>query len=103
MNEDLYTIELADGSVINRLRLNVNNFVSDVPIDEKVFSNKLREVKITGPNGTTVMFNAQLVQIQKQDNGDYWFILREIPADELEREQMKSDIEYLAMLMGEEL
>lgn len=44
----------------------------------------------------------ELVQIT-ENNGEYWFILRDISAAELEQLKMQSDIEYVAMMTGVEL
>ena len=46
--------------------------------------------------------NMKLVQITQAD-GEYWFVLLDIPETELRRLKMQSDLEYLAMMTGVEL
>ena len=46
--------------------------------------------------------NMKLVQITQSD-GEYWFVLLDIPESELLRLKTQSDLEYLAMMTGVEL
>jgi len=36
-------------------------------------------------------------------DGEYWFVLLDVPESELRRLKMQSDLEYLAMMTGVEL
>ena len=101
-------ITLSDGSVLNNLELNGNNFISKIPVDNKTFAGKLGHVVIEGDvEYDEAMLigehdNMELVQIQQYKN-DYWFILRDIPAEELELIKMQGNIAYLSMMSGIEL
>lgn len=44
----------------------------------------------------------ELVQITEYD-GQYWFILRDLSLEELDKIKTRSDIEYLPMMAGVEL
>ena len=104
----MYTIRLSDGTTLENLRLNGNNFISQTPITSDMFAGKLKKVWITCPGYdegeeiTQELNNVELVAIQKYPDG-YNFILREIPSDELEQKRIKGDIEYIAMMSDIEL
>jgi len=104
----MYTIRLSDGTTLENLRLNGNNFISQTPITSDMFAGKLKKVWITSPGYdegeeiTQELNNVELVAIQKYPDG-YNFILREIPSDELEQKRIKGDIEYIAMMSDIEL
>ena len=89
METATYTIKLADGTEFIGLGLNGNNFVSPTEITEDVFEGKLSRVEITGGGATTVLLDAELVQIARY--GDEWhFILRETPED-VKRERLLAE------------
>ena len=102
MEEMIYTITLADGTVMDNLRLNGNNFVSDAEVTEDDFDGNLSEVTIVNGDHEQVMKNAELIQITHYSDG-WYFILREIPADELEKRQMMAYIDYLSAMSGIDL
>ena len=63
----------------------------------------MKNVQITGPEeqdeagliGTHE--HMELIQIRKYDN-EYWFILRDIPAEELERIKINARLDYIEMM-----
>lgn len=95
--------------------MNGNNFVSKSEITKDMLRGKLSKVTITGDAEADSAgligehHNMELVQIthytQKVHGcADGWyFVLREIPAAELERLQARGDIDYIAMMTGVEL
>lgn len=95
--ERIYTITLADGTVISDLRLNGNNFISQEPITESMFDGNLSDVVINDGEHDEVHSNMELIQITKMGS-EYWFILADIPKERLEKEQMRADIDYIAMM-----
>lgn len=97
---DVYKITLADGSVLDNLGLNGNNFISKAEVKKSQFAGKLNSVTIEGPDGTQEMENADLVQITQMGE-EYWFILREKTQKELDDEQLRSDVDYALMLLDE--
>ena len=94
------------------MELNGNNFVSKTEITADTFRGKLSKVVISGDAeaddagliGTHE--HMELVQIAHYtqavhgcDDG-YYFVLRDIPAAELEKLTMQGNIDYIAMMTG---
>lgn len=103
MDKKVYKIILDDGTVINDLTLNGNNFISKLPIDASVFDGNCHSVTICDGIVEEVHSNMELVQIVHVENGEYWFVLRDISAEELSTMKFQSDMEYIAMMIGIEL
>lgn len=91
----MYTITLHDGTEIKNLSLNGNNFISDTPLEESMFAGNLQTVRITGPDMEETHENMELVVI-RQDGGKYWFVLRELSAQERKERSMLADMAALA-------
>ena len=77
---------LSDGTVIDNLTMNGNNFVSKRPITAEMFDGKLSEVQMVYENEdgievTETINDAKLIQIDTK-HGGWWFILAETPANE---------------------
>lgn len=102
MSEKNYKITLSDGTVIDNLKLNGNNFISNEIIDPMLFNGNCSPVVISEGTNEEIHDNMELVQIT-QVNGDYWFVLRDIAISELKQLKLQSDIEYMAMMAGIEL
>lgn len=77
----MYTMTLSDGTKLENLELNGNNWISSAKLTEKDFEGKLVKVSATDGEHTYDFNNAVLVQIVEQDN-KYWFILREKTREE---------------------
>lgn len=95
----MYKIILSDGTQLNNLKLNGNNFVSEMEVTEDTFKGKLSKVIIeTTKDGQEKEYeHMELVQVVHYEDG-YYFVLRELSATELKEIKMQSDIEYLAMM-----
>lgn len=102
MEEKIYRVTLADGTVIDNLRLNGNNFISDTPIDAAIFEGNGSPVIIHDGEKDEVHGNMELVQAVLVGE-ECWFVLRDITSAELEKIKMQSDIEYVAMMAGIEI
>lgn len=102
MNDKIYQITLADGTVIENLRLNGNNFVSQKPLTEEDFAGKLSRVTINDGENERLYEHMALVQIAKYGS-EYWFILREMSERELSDLKTRADIEYIAMMTDVEI
>lgn len=103
MDELIYTITLSDDTVINNLRLNGNNFISETAITEDMFEGNLGTVTISDNAGhSETHSNMELVQIT-ETNGEYWFILNDISSETLEKMKLQADLEYVAMMTGVDL
>lgn len=97
MDEKIYTITLEDGTQLENLHLNGNNFVSEKKIEPSVFDGKLAKVVISDGETEEVHTNMALVQITKMGK-EYWFVLRDIPAEEIANAKLRADLDYLAMM-----
>ena len=102
MDEKTYAITLADGTALTDLRLNGNNYISDAEVTPSTFAGNCSPVVISDGETEETHDNMKLVQISQAD-GEYWFVLLDIPETELRRLKMQSDLEYLAMMTGVEL
>lgn len=69
----MYTMTLSDGTKLENLELNGNNWISKTKITDKDFEGKLVKVSATDGEHTYEFDNAVLVQIMELDN-KYWFI-----------------------------
>lgn len=103
MNEKTYKITLADGTEIGNLGLNGDNFISGVAVNEDTFAGNCSPVMISDGTVEEIHEHMELVQVKEQLTGEYWFVLRDVSAEELEKMKMQSDIEYVAMMSGVEL
>ena len=63
MDDKIYKITLADGTVINNLKLNGNNFISSTEIEESIFDGNLLTVTITEGETHEIHTNKELDQI----------------------------------------
>lgn len=99
--EKIYNIRLADGTLISGLRLNGNNFVSMVPIEESLFEGRLSKVVISDGETETEYGPMKLIQIAKYGQ-EYYFILAEMTREEIEKAKLRADIDYIAMMTDTE-
>ena len=85
MEKRTWKITLADGTSLDGLNLNGNNFISSTAVTEDTFAGKLSSVTIEGPDGTEIHEDMKLVQISKVGKSN-WFILAEKTAEEKQKE-----------------
>ena len=99
----MYSIKLADGTELQNLELNGNNFISDTVIGDEVFNGNLETVVITDENGSTEYHNMKLIQ-NKTYGTQSWFVLVEKTKGELEKEnlyQISADLTEVVLMGGE--
>ena len=102
MDEKIYSVTLADGSTIDNLTLNGNNYVSKTKIDKSIFDGNCHSVTISDGENETVHENMECVQVT-QMGAEYWFVLRELSESELKEAKIQASIEYIAMMCDVEL
>lgn len=102
MDEKIYKVTLADGTVIDNLKLNGNNYISEKELSADMFLGNLGTVTINDGEKDVVYENMTLVQLAKY-NDEYWFILRTMTKKELQEIKNRSDIDYIAMMTDVEL
>lgn len=103
IEEKTYTVTLSDGTVLSNLKLNGNNFISTEPISAYIFEDNCEGVAISdGEYDETHSHMTPIYGVQQHGN-EYWFALRDLTRDELERMKIQADIEYIAMMTDIEL
>ena len=87
----MYTIKLYDGTVLDNLILNGNNFISDKIIPDDIFTDNLNEVEISDGENTQIYQDMALVANRVID-GKSWFILAEKTPEQKEKEEFENNI-----------
>ena len=85
----MYTIKLYDGTVLENLTLNGNNFISDKIISDDIFTNNLDKVEISDGKSTQIYQDMMLVANRVID-GKSWFILAEKTQEQ--KEELENSI-----------
>ena len=101
----MHKITLHDGTILDNLFLNGNNYISVTPINSEIFKNNLETVLISDDEVETIHKDMKLIQ-NIEYNGEYWFILAEKTPEDKSAElidQMKADTDYIAIMTGVEL
>jgi len=96
----MYTIKLNNGTVLDNLELNGNNFISDEIILDDVFENNLKKVEISDGKSTQIYHDMVLVANRVID-GKSWFILAEKTPEQKEKEALKATFTDLQMALVE--
>ena len=87
----MYTIILNDGTVLDNLELNGNNFISEKIIDDSVFNGNLDAITIS--NGeTTVTYTDMKLMSNRVDGGKSWFVLGEKTEQEKTMERLLTSL-----------
>nr|DAL95040.1 MAG TPA: hypothetical protein [Caudoviricetes sp.] len=80
-----YSITLSDGTKLDNLTLNGNNFISSTKLTEDDFKDKLSKVTITDDDGKAKDYT-DMVLVQVTQMGDEtWFILGEKTQDNVSK------------------
>ena len=87
----MYTIKLYDGTVLENLTLNGNNFISDEIISDDVFSDNLGLVEISDGENTQI-YNDMVLVANRVIDGKSWFILAEKTPEQKEKEEFENNI-----------
>ena len=92
-------ITLQDGTVLENLKLNGNNFISDTIIETSIFEDNLGNVKIENEEGNVAEYRfMKLIQNIVVD-GKSWFILVEQSENDLLKARLKATEDALTFLM----
>lgn len=93
MEERTFKITLVDGTSLEGLHLNGNNYISSKKVTEAQFSTEnLAKMTIEASDGTVQeLENQELVQIQK--NGTkYWIVFRQRTEAEIEKDALVKEL-----------
>lgn len=100
MAEKTYAVALSDGSKLENLTLNGNNFISTTAVTEDQFDGKLKAVTITDSDGVEEKHeNMLLVQVTHPSDSEWWFILADKAASQIKQEQLEQSIASLTDMM----
>lgn len=100
MAEKTYTVTLSDGSKLENLTLNGNNFISTAQVTENQFDGKLKSVTIADSDGKEEKHeNMFLVQVTHPSDSEWWFILADKTEDQIKQEQLEQSIASLTDMM----
>jgi hypothetical protein len=83
----MYTIILANGTKLENLELNGNNYIAPGIIEDSVFDGNLDSVTITDGE-TTETFTDMRLMSNRVDGGRSWFVLGEKTAQEKAMERL---------------
>lgn len=83
----MYKITLNDGTVLENLELNGNNYISEQVIEDSVFTGNLDTVTISDGE-TTETFTDMKLMSNRVDGGKSWFVLGEKTAQEKAMEKL---------------
>ena len=87
----MYTVVLQDGTALENLTLNGNNFISDTLIDDSVFVDNLDTVTINDGETTQVHENMKLIANQVFE-GKSWFIIEQKTPQDIEKEKLEKEL-----------
>lgn len=82
-----YSVTLSDGTKLDNLALNGNNFVSSVKVTEADFKDKLSKVTITDDDGKAKDYTDMVLVQVAQVGDESWFILGEKVQDDVSKLQ----------------
>ena len=92
-------ITLQDGTVLENLKLNGNNFISDTIIENTVFEDNLGNVKIEDDEGNVTEYRFMKLIQNIEVDGKSWFILAEQSENDLLKARLKATEDALTFLM----
>lgn len=86
----MYKIILSDGTTLENLELNGNNFIAQEEIDSSVFEGKLSEITFTDGVNTETMHDAMLCSNRVVD-GRSWLVFME-KTDEMKLRELVASL-----------
>lgn len=92
------SVKLADGTTLSNLKLNGNNFISTVPIDEEMFKYNTSPVTFQFDGEEEVHEHMELIQITQPSRVEWWFVLADLTRQEVAMQEMRSQIDYIKMM-----
>jgi len=98
----MYHIKLADGTIIENLELNGNNYIARQVIEDSIFENNLSLVEISDGEKIETYQDMKLLSNIIRD-GKSWIVLRQKTQEEIENEQLNqllADLTEIVLLSG---
>ena len=97
----MYTIKLYDGTMLDNLELNGNNFISNTIIPDSVFENNLKTVELFDGENTQILTD-QFLAANRVENNQTWFVLID-KTPEMKREESITDLQLALVELYETL
>jgi len=91
----MYTITLNDGTKLENLELNGNNFIAEGVIEDSVFTDNLAKVVITDGE-TADTYTDMFLVCNRVENGRSWIVL----AEKSEQQKMEETVAELRQAMA---
>ena len=106
IEDSTYTIYLSDGTVLDDLKMNGNNYVTDKHITKEMFTGNMQPVLITQHIGSHNYENEHkymdLVHFRyDEQEKKYYFVLADISEREHQIREMLANVDYLLMMQDE--
>ena len=79
----MYSVKLNDGTVINNLELNGNNFIPEFTINKAIFENNLEKVVVMDDDGNEEELFNQKVQFAKIGDAETFILIDKTKEEEL--------------------
>lgn len=95
----MYKITLHDGTVLENLELNGNNYIAEGVIEDSVFTDNLATVTITDGTATETYEDMVLLS-NRVDGGRSWFILGEKTEQQKKEEALNRRIAEMEQAMN---
>ena len=97
----MYTIKLYDGTMLDNLELNGNNFISDLIIPDSAFDNNLKTVEVFDGENTQILIDQFLAANRVIDNKSWFVLIDKTP--EMKREEEMTNIQLALVELYESL
>ena len=91
-------ITLSDGTVIDDLTINGDNFIANYAITEDIFEMNLSPVTISYDGVEETHEFMKLIQITHPNPSEWWFVIQDMTDEELYKLDVDSKLDYLAMM-----
>ena len=88
----MFTITLADGTKLENIELNGNNYIAEGVLDDAVFKDNLSTVTITDGE-TTATYEDMVLLSNRVDGGRSWIVLGEKSAQQKAMERINALID----------
>lgn len=98
----MYKIELANGTILDNLELNGNNFIPDGELDKDVFKGNLDTIIVTDDEGNVTEYKDMKVVFTRIGSQET-FVLSEKTRADKDREKLEqtiADLDYLSIMSG---
>lgn len=94
----MHSIKLADGTLLENLELNGNNYIANTVIEDIVFKNNLETVEISDGEITEIHTNMKLLSNIARE-GRSWIVIGAKTSNEIEKEVLNNKIAELEQII----